>query len=587
MAVGTDSSNTWDNLLARTVGRYDPDVLLVNPVKGAPGTRGTEASVAAYADTVGPSYLYGVFRKTFPAEPLYFNVIAAQLRRAGLSCEIADGFCHRFHVEDLVDVVGRFAPRTVAFAVFHNTIADTLAAARTIKALRPDVAVVIGSAYASAHWAEIVRADEVDFVVVGDGEAAFVELALAMREGRDTGRIPGVASMADGRPRLVPPVPLTDLDALAFPARDLMPLVTENEYGVSVYTSRGCAFGNCSFCYLLPYQRVSLQPKWRARSAENVVDEIAELVAEFGLTRVTFVDEDYFGSGTGGVDRTIRIAELLIERRISVRYYVNALIRSLLLIKRRGLLPLFAQSGMDSVFTGFESASRTTLRQFRKPQLPSQYEEVIDGLMEHGIRINPGLISFTPTSSLDDLRENMLLAQRMRYYDLYLFTRRLVDLDEKPDLARALSMAAPAADRGWREQYEAEHPDIVSQFAEPRVASVFQLMRVLCNLLQEEVSAAQSVSPERVEERREQLIERHYEAFSQALAMAGSQDGAAMSFPSVLRWASLACHRITAPLHDYTDYTDDTDDTDDTGPSAPGGGGRAGSAGAARAASWS
>lgn len=544
-----DTSASWDQLLARTVGSYNPDVLLINPVKGAPGTRGNESSVAAYADTVGPSYLYGRFHNTFPAEPLYFNVIAAQLRRAGISCEIADGFCHRFNVDDMVDVVGRFSPKIVAFAVFHNTVTDTLEAARAVKAAQPGVVIVIGSAYASPHWVGIARDASVDFVVVGDGEEAFVELALAVRAGLDASGIPGVASAAGGKPQLIPPRPVTKLDELAFPARDLMPLIKENEYGVSMYTSRGCAFGNCSFCYLLPYQQVALQPKWRARSAENVVDEISLLVETHGVERITFVDEDYFGSNADGVDRTVRIAELLLERDIHVRYYVNALVRSLLFIKRKGLLPLFAKSGMDSVFAGFESASRATLQQFRKPQLPGQYEEVIDGLMTYGIRLNPGLISFTPSSSLEDLRDNMLLAQRMRYYDLYLFTRRLVDLEETPDLARAESMASPLVHQGWLERYQAEHTSIFGQFVDPRVASVYQMMRVLSNLLYEVISAAQSVAPDRVRERRDQVIERHYDAFWQAIHQAESHASPIMSFSSLLHWASDACDRITGPLH--------------------------------------
>jgi hypothetical protein len=140
--------NEWLTRIGRTALSARTDVLLLNPVKGAPGTRGTEASVLKYSDTVGPSYLFGRFTETFPAEPLYLAMLAGTLRSHNVSCEIADGYCHRFAPEDLFDVVRHFHPRIVAIAVFHNTLADACAAARRIKAWDPTVTVVIGSAYA-------------------------------------------------------------------------------------------------------------------------------------------------------------------------------------------------------------------------------------------------------------------------------------------------------------------------------------------------------------------------------------------------------------------------------------------------------
>ena len=523
----------WQTRIRRTTVSAHPDVLLLNPVKGAPGTRGTEASVLKYSDTVAPSYLFGRFSETFPAEPLYFAMLAGTLRSRGVSCEIADGYCHRFAPEEMFDVVQYFQPRIVAIAVFHNTLADATACARRIKAWDPMITVMIGSAYASPHWREIISWPEIDYVVVGDGEVAMAELAKAVIAGAPTEGIAGVAAIREGTPRLSAPEPLTDLDSIAWPARDLLPLVLEDGYGVSVYSTRGCAFGRCTFCYLVPYQEVSLHPRWRARSPANVVDEIEALVKEHEIRQITFVDEDYFGDNRGGVARAVAIAELLISRRIKVNYYINALVKSLVHVARAGYLPLFAESGLNAVFAGFESSSTSQLKAFLKPQRPEQYETVIDALTAHGIRINPGLITFSPTATLDDVHANAKLAERMRYYDIFLFTRRLVDLAKSPADARSESMAHHLPAPYWRDAYRVEHAEVCVAFSDVRVAALYQTMRILCSMLVELYQVEPGPAQDRLISARGELISAHYLAFYAAIEECRAMTSAAPSFDDV------------------------------------------------------
>ena len=400
-----------------------------------------------------PIYSAG-FRKRFQLSRSIFQAIAAQLRQSDISCEILDGFCHRLDETEIVQASSYFASRVVAFAVFHNTLSDAIRCAENIKRRDPTVTIVIGSAFASPHWKAIVEHPAVDYVIVGDGETAFRDLVKSVLADSDASLVPGVASVRDGKPHLTPPIAISELDLLPFPSRDLAPIVAEDDHSLSMYTSRGCAFGKCSFCYLVPYQKVAQQPLWRARSPENVVDELELLANEQGVKRVTFVDEDYFGSNGEGVERALKIAQLIIDRGLEVKYYVNALVKSLLFISRQGHIELLARSGLDSVFAGFESVSRATLVSYQKPQRPEHYDEVIDSLLNFDIRINPGLITFSASATLDEVLGNIELAQRMRYYDLFLFTRRLVDLKKSAVDSWSESMSNVSAASEWLEAYD-------------------------------------------------------------------------------------------------------------------------------------
>ncbi|MFD3487630.1 B12-binding domain-containing radical SAM protein [Streptomyces sp. NPDC058665] len=537
-----------------TITSWSPEVLLINPVEGAPGTRGKESAPARYVDTIPPSFLYGLFHHTFPAEPTYYTMLAGQTRAAGLTTELVDGYCHRLDENELTRVVQMFDTPIYCFAIFHNTIEQALRIAKVLKERDPDAVIVFGGAYASPLWKTLVAHEQVDYVVVGDGEISLVELCKAiLRDEGDPKKVRGIAWDDGKNGRLTPPAPIMDLDSLAFPVRDLLPLIREYGHGVSMYSSRGCGFAKCSFCYLLPYQAVALQPKWRARSAENVVDEMEYLYREHGVTRVTFVDEDYFGdNGESGVGRALRIAELLIERGIKMNYYVNSLVKSLVfLAKKQEPLDLLARSGLDTVFAGFESTSTNRLKSYTKPQRPEQYGLVISELAKRNIRINLGMITFDPTMSVDELKANVELAEEMRYYDLYFFTRTLVDFEQTPlgasnmsregydDLlqiftrpssepSNALPMAASHGSINWYQEVASQHEFVGKRYEDAKVATTFQAMRLYASLLFDVVAPLCASEREIVLAHRDAIIENHFDAFWRCVTWAEQLD----EFPS-------------------------------------------------------
>ena len=78
-----------------------------------------------------------------------------------------------------------------------------------------------------------------------------------------------------------------------------------HRYGVMM-TSRGCPF-DCIFC-----ASSTLCGKiWRARSAENVIEELRKLNTEFGVKEIEFMDDTF----TLSRRRAEKICDLLINER--------------------------------------------------------------------------------------------------------------------------------------------------------------------------------------------------------------------------------------------------------------------------------
>jgi len=164
---------------------------------------------------------------------------------------------------------------------FEVQIPAALVMAKKIKALRPEVKVIMGGAACAGEQGDgiLTSFDVLDAVCRSEGEAVIVPLIRAMRGELPLDSVPGIAyRRPDGTvARTASPPLLMDLDELPMPAfADFF-----EQYGRSAWaehaaphltfeTSRGCWYGEkqlCSFCGLngegLAYRRKSPERAFR------------------------------------------------------------------------------------------------------------------------------------------------------------------------------------------------------------------------------------------------------------------------------------------------------------------------------------
>ena len=109
-----------------------------------------------------------------------------------------------------------------------------------------------------------------------------------------------------------------DLDSLPFPAYDLidvrsywrrqsMPPIPRRKY-LSLFSSRGCPY-RCSWCHRIFGRR------FRANSAERIVDEIEQYVRTYGVDDIEFLD-DIFNQDR---KRLARFCGLVAQRNIRIK----------------------------------------------------------------------------------------------------------------------------------------------------------------------------------------------------------------------------------------------------------------------------
>jgi len=175
------------------------------------------------------------------------------------------------------------------------TIKQALTVGKITKELYPECMVTMGGYHANFMPEQVLRENDfVDVVVRNEGEFATLELVDAIENEKPLRNIDGI-NYRDGDRLVQTPKrrPIEDLDALPFPARHLLPMSEYMLFGrkqvlATMICSRGCPMG-CSFCAssAMHGRRV------RFRSPENAVREMEQVVDEYKVRMVGFMDDTF------------------------------------------------------------------------------------------------------------------------------------------------------------------------------------------------------------------------------------------------------------------------------------------------------
>lgn len=196
-------------------------------------------------------------------------------------------------------LVKDFRPDLVAFSVVSADYLWSLKTARMIKEWA-DVPVVFGNIHPTAIPATVLLNDFVDFVIVGEGEYALLDLAESLREKRFDYGIPNLYAKRNGNLVANPPRPLIqDLDSLPFPDRDLFRREARHfEIGIMGLGRRGCK-NACTYCSNSVRRRLYFGEKYqehtpylRRRSVDNLIAELKDAKAKYDFRLIRFNDDD-------------------------------------------------------------------------------------------------------------------------------------------------------------------------------------------------------------------------------------------------------------------------------------------------------
>ena len=176
----------------------------------------------------------------------------------------------------------------LGFACYIWNIEMTLHVVDMVKAVRPDIKIVLGGPEVSFTADELLtRCPNIDYIVQGEGEEAFHALVTALQLGNDglDPVIPGVRGRRDGSILgSVEAVEVSDLSTIPFPYTEAD--MEDLEHKIIYYeSSRGCPF-SCQYCLSGNKNTVRFFPQ------ERTLKELQWFI-DHGVKQIKFVDRTF------------------------------------------------------------------------------------------------------------------------------------------------------------------------------------------------------------------------------------------------------------------------------------------------------
>lgn len=322
--------------------------------------------------------------------PLGLLYIAGYIRRhTPHEVSLIDAQAEKLDYSSLRGEVATRKPDLVGITAMTMTLIDVLETTRMVKRVDDQMITVLGGPHVHLFPDETIRFDSVDYLVLGEGEQVFADLLEGIRTDGDLQTIKGIVYKKNGVPVHTGARPLIDdLDDLPFPPRQLLDcrkygsLLFKEKVVTTLFTSRGCPF-HCSFC-----DRPHLGKRFRARSAKNVVDEIAHCTT-LGIRNFLIYDDTF----TVQKDRVMRICDEILARGLNISWDIRSRVDTV----DEAMLIALKKAGCQGIHYGIEAGTNEILKRLNKGIRIEQVEETFNLTRKHGIPIlayfmigNPG-----------------------------------------------------------------------------------------------------------------------------------------------------------------------------------------------------
>lgn len=359
-----------------------------------------------------------------PLPPLGMGYLSAVLRRAGHDVEVYDSLMEHWgkerdqderylligpDAEELRGLLRASRPRLVGLTIMFSNQADlALEAARVIKDFDPSIVIVAGGAHPSILPLETLENPYIDYVVVGEGEQAMLDILDRCNGRAPLGGLRGVGfKNAAGECVLADQRGFNrDLDSLPFP--DWEAIKVERYFGLSashgmrtkprfmpIITSRGCP-GACTFC--------SAHRVWgkafRKRSVEHVLAEMRLLKERYGIQELLIEDDNI----TLDPKRAKRLFTAMIEEGFDFVIDTPNGVAAWTLDDE--LVELMSRVGFRRINLALESGSQRVLDEvIRKPIQLERMPALIQCIRSHGMDANAFFVVGLPGETLDDIAQ--------------------------------------------------------------------------------------------------------------------------------------------------------------------------------------
>ncbi|MCK5055929.1 MAG: radical SAM protein [Candidatus Aminicenantes bacterium] len=342
-----------------------------------------------------------------PVFPYGLCMVSASLEKAGHKIYLLD-LCFLKNVKQGIEnTIKAFNPDIIGVTVRNIDAAARLNAFFQLEQVKSKVIdplkqvfsgpIIIGGPAVGISGAEILEYFDLEYAIIGDGEAAMVDFVQRIENTKSLKGLKGLTRRKDGK--IIEenePWRITELNDLPLPDyRKYLELETYRRYKstIQIQSKRGCAL-NCTYC---TYKIIEGQ-KIRLRDPQLVADEIEKIYKETGFEYFEFTDSA-FNVPLGHSKAVLRA---IIAKKLNIKMRTMGLVPSAI---DEEYVDLLKQAHFEEVELGIESGNDEMLQALGKNFNSKAIFRAAELLGNVNIPAKWYLILGAPGETMDTLKE--------------------------------------------------------------------------------------------------------------------------------------------------------------------------------------
>ena len=373
-----------------------PGVLLINPTFNVHEHYGKLSDAASLLLPVSLLYLGGM------------------LEAAGVPVKIMDGQCDDLSEGSLVRMIDEMKPAFVGITMLTPTSFDAHKIAAIVKKHKPNLYVLAGGTHPTVLPEEVMEDRNIDLIAISESEHTLMEVYEILTNGGQPSDLKGVPGIwyRDGEEAVkTADRPLfSDLDKLPLPMwhgvkMDLYHQVPDSSFARPMrvmMSSRGCPF-KCIFCSARQVSGF----KYRAHSADRVVEEMEILVNKYNARQIIFLDDNFIISKK----RVFEICEKIMQKGLHKKVVWTAAGRADEV--NEPLLKAMKDGNCKMISFGIESGSPRLLELMKKGEKKEHIEKAVAMARKAGLKTRGTLILGFPTETREESLETIDFAKKL------------------------------------------------------------------------------------------------------------------------------------------------------------------------------
>lgn len=303
--------------------------------------------------------------------------LGTYLELNGYEPVVIDMCYERLKVRDLIDKIQAIKPLFVGISVYTENFNQAVKLSHCLKSEINDLKIMFGGPHPSLQPLECIQKDEVDFVIMREGESIILELAEAIRTGEKILKYEDIRGLAFKRNGFQIKNNyrnyISDLNLLPIIKRELADAKRYGGY-INISTSRGCP-GRCIYCSATALSGAT----YRTRSEYSIYLEMLLLKSIWGekLFKIYIVDDTF----TAIPERLGKFMDLIEQYQFEINWQCESRID----VMNETLLMRMHKTGCIAVQYGIESGSQEVLDKLQKGIDLDKAKETIDATYRNQI----------------------------------------------------------------------------------------------------------------------------------------------------------------------------------------------------------